>query len=85
MMWGRERGGGERVCGDSSIHIHTIRHTGRRKGSGRVERGQHVQAQTLRGEGMGGRGVGEVKHTATRRLWQPTHTYTLADNWGRRE
>ena len=29
---------------------------------------------------MGGRGVGEVKHTATRRLWQPTHTYTLTDN-----
>ena len=27
-----------------------------------------------------GRGVGEVKHTATRRLWQPTHTYTLTDN-----
>ena len=23
----------------------------------------------------GGRGVGEVKHTATRRLWQPTNTY----------
>ena len=25
---------------------------------------------------MGGRGVWELKHKATRRLWQLTHTYT---------